>query len=73
LSSRRNIPDDIEPGHVYDVAQLLVADLRLLAQRFGAAGADRTPAPLPKHVFPSHNYERADALHAQLEKIAAAR
>ena len=59
LSSRRNIPDDIEPGHVYDLARILVAGLAVLSDTLdaqdvfpgaGAAGADLPDTGLrPRH------------------------
>lgn len=69
LSSRRNIPDDIEPGHVYDVAAILVADLVLLARTRGVERVELELGAPPKHVFPSHAYQRAGVLKAQLERL----
>jgi hypothetical protein len=72
LSSRRNIPDDIAPGHVYDVAEILVADTLLFARTVGVAGTDQPRTVVaPKHVFPAHTYARAAVLQAQLERLAA--
>lgn len=68
LSSRRNVPDDIEPGHVYDLAQFLVADLAWLAVELDAAPA-AADAGRPRHVFPSHTFERAGELQAQLQRL----
>jgi hypothetical protein len=31
LSARRNVPEDTEPGHAYDIAKFLVADLAAIA------------------------------------------
>lgn len=71
LSSRRNVPDDIEPGHVYDLATFLIADLARAAFTLGATPVDLGITP-PKHVFPSHAYQRAGVLRAQLELLDAA-
>lgn len=71
LSSRRNVPDDIEPGHVYTLAQFLVADLVRIAQRLGAEPMKLDPE-MPKHVFPSYSFQRAGVLRTQLEQIDSA-
>jgi hypothetical protein len=71
LSSRRNVPDDITPGHVYDVAQFLLADLALLARSVGAAPGAVDLGQVPRHVFPSHTFQLADLLQRQLEALAA--
>ena len=68
LSSRRNIPDDIEPGHAYDIARLLVADLTALAAQQGAPRV-RAELPTPKHVFPTEVYAQAGILLRQLEEL----
>ena len=68
LSSRRNIPDDIEPGHVYDVANILVGGLAALE---GALGAEDVfpELELPELIFPTQVYARATILLQQLEQI----
>lgn len=73
LSSRRNVPDDVEPGHVYDVANIIVADLAVLAKALDARPARADLGAPPKHIFPSHVYQRAGTLKAQLEALGAAR
>lgn len=70
LSSRRNVPDDVEPGHVYDLAKMLLADLALIAATLGAEPIEPESIPRPKHVFPSHAFERAGILRTQLELLA---
>ena len=68
LSSRRNIPDDIQPGHAYDIARLLVADLTALtAQR--QAPRVRAELPTPKHIFATEVYAYAGILLRQLEEL----
>lgn len=66
LSSRRNLPDDIEPGHVYDIARIVVADLAILADSMGAEDS-YTELPTPERIFPTQVYERASLLRQQLE------
>jgi hypothetical protein len=68
LSSRRNVPDDIEPGHAYDIARLLVADLAALSTALNAPRV-RAPLPTPKHVFPTEVYAQAGILLTQLEEL----
>ena len=68
LSSRRNIPDDIEPGHVYDVANILVGGLAALEDALGAE--DVFPElEQPELIFPTQVYARATVLLQQLEQI----
>lgn len=71
LSSRRNVPDDIKPGHVYDIANIVVADIAVLAKVVGATPAEMDFAPKPKHIFPSHAYQRAGTLEKQLQALEA--
>lgn len=71
ISTRRNLPDDIEPGHVYDIANILVADLAYLAKVLEAEQVAVNLGPTPKHVFPSHVYARAGLLLQQLEQLHA--
>ena len=67
LSSRRNIPDDIEPGHVYDVARILVAGLAVVSDAVGAE--DVFPEmEQPEQIFPTQVYARATVLLQQLEQ-----
>jgi hypothetical protein len=68
LSARRNVPDDIEPGHAYDIARLLVADLAALSAALNAPSV-RAPLPTPKHIFPTEVYAQAGILLAQLEEL----
>lgn len=72
LSARRNVPDDITPGHVYDLAQFLVADLAQVSNAEGARPASVDLGPIPRHIFPSHSFELAELLQRQLEALAAA-
>ena len=68
LSSRRNIPDDIEPHHVYDIARIAVAGLAVLSA--GLDGEDVFPdLETPERVFPTQVYLRAGILMEQLERI----
>ncbi|MDE0003669.1 MAG: hypothetical protein OXQ29_13340 [Rhodospirillaceae bacterium] len=67
LSSRRNIPDDIEPGHVYDVARILVAGLAIVSDALDAE--DVFPElDQPEMIFPTQVYARATVLLQQLER-----
>ena len=70
LSSRRNIPDDVEPGHVYDIARILVAGL---AQVTNALDAEDVYPELeqPELIFPTQVYARGTVLQHQLEQIDA--
>ena len=69
LSTARNIPDDIEPGHVYDIARILVATLATLAD---ALDAEEVFIDLdqPERIFPTQVYERATILQRQLVQLA---
>lgn len=69
LSTSRNIPDDIEPGHVYDIARILVSMLALLTD---AVDADDVFPTLeePLRIFPTQVYERATILERQLVQLA---
>ena len=70
LSSRRNIPDDIEPGHVYDLARILVAGLAVLSDALDAQ--DVFPElEQPELIFPTQVYARATVLLQQLEMADA--
>jgi hypothetical protein len=68
LAARRNIPDDTSPGHAYDIARFLVADLAAIATAMNAPRA-RAALPAPKHVFPTEVYARAGILLRQLEEL----
>ena len=72
LSSRRNVPADVEPGHVYDIANILTADLAMLAKVIGAEQSREGLGPTPKHIFPSHVYQRAETLKRKLEALEGA-
>ena len=70
LSSRRNIPDDIEPGHVYDLARILVAGLAVLSNTLDAQ--DVFPdLEQPDLIFPTQVHARASILQSQLEELDA--
>jgi hypothetical protein len=70
VSPRRNLPNNINSGHVFDLARILVADLAVLAD---AAQAQRVNLGLttPERIFPTQVYERAGVLKAQLEALNA--
>ncbi len=68
LSSRRNIPDDISPGHAYDIARFLEADLLALSQALDVPRV-RPTLPAPKHIFPTEVYAQAGILLLQLEEL----
>jgi len=68
LSARRNIPDDTTPGHAYDIARFLVADLSAIAAARNAPRV-RPALPSPKHIFPTEVYAHAGILLRQLEEL----
>jgi hypothetical protein len=68
LSARRNIPDDTTPGHAYDIARFLVADLSAIAAARNAPRV-RPSLPAPKHIFPTEVYAHAGILLRQLEEL----
>jgi hypothetical protein len=68
LSARRNVPEDTEPGHAYDIAKFLVADLAAIANARNAPRA-RASLPAPKHIFPTEVYAHAGILLRQLEQL----
>jgi hypothetical protein len=68
LSQRRNAPDDIEPGHAYDIARFLVADLSAFADARDVPRV-RVSLPAPKHIFSTEVYAHAGILLRQLEEI----
>lgn len=68
ISTRRNIPDDIEPGHVYDISTILVGGLALVSSMLEAE--DVYPnLETPERIFPTQVYARANVLLQQLEQI----
>ncbi len=68
LSSTRNIPDDIEPGHVYDLARIVVSTLAVMADSLDAQDAFPTLED-PVRIFPTQVYERATILQRQLAQL----
>jgi hypothetical protein len=68
LSPRRNVPDDTEPGHAFDIARFLVADLAAFAEARDAPRM-RATLPAPKHIFPTEVYAHAGILLKQLEQL----
>jgi len=68
LAARRNIPDNTEPGHAYDIARFLVADLAAIATASNAPRA-RAALPAPRHIFPTEVYAHAGILLRQLEEL----
>ena len=68
LASRRNIPDDTEPGQVLDIARLVTADLAAFANALGAPLV-RPELPTPKHIFATEVYAHAGILLQQLEEL----
>jgi hypothetical protein len=68
LSARRNVPEDTQPGHAYDIARFLVADLAAFADARDVPRL-RVSLPAPKHVFPTEVYAHAGILLRQLEQL----
>jgi hypothetical protein len=68
LSARRNVPEDTQPGHAYDIARFLVADLAAFADARDVPRV-RVSLPAPKHVFPTEVYAHAGILLRQLEQL----
>jgi hypothetical protein len=68
LGARRNVPDDTEPGHAYDIARFLVADLAALADARDVPTV-RVSLPAPKHIFPTEVHAHAGILLRQLEQL----
>jgi hypothetical protein len=68
LSARRNVPDDTQPGHAYDIARFLVADLTAFADARDVPRM-RVSLPAPKHVFATEVYAHAGILLRQLEQL----
>lgn len=68
LDTKEAARGEILPSDVYDLATLLVSDLAFLHARLRTT----TPPPLepyPGRKFPSHVYQQADILHAQLLEL----
>ena len=70
VSARRNVPVDVTQGHVYDIAQFLVADLALLARHLDAEPVEIDLRPMPRHIFPVHTNALAEQILRQLEVIS---
>lgn len=68
LSARRNIPENTSPGHAYDIARFLVADLAAIGGALGAPRA-RVSLEVPKYVFSTEVYAHAGVLLRQLEEL----
>jgi hypothetical protein len=68
LSARRNIPENTSPGHAFDIARFLVADLAAFGGALDAPRA-RVSLPAPKHVFSTEVYAHAGILLKQLEEL----
>ena len=68
LSARRNVTDDTEPGHAYDIARFLVADLSAFADARDVPRM-RVSLPAPKHIFSTEVYAHAGILLEQLEEL----
>jgi hypothetical protein len=68
LSARRNVPDDTTPGHAYDIARFLVADLAAFAEARNVPRM-RVSLPAPKHIFSTEVHAHAGILLRQLEEL----
>lgn len=68
LSARRNIPEDTQAGHVFDIATILTADLAAIAAALDAPRL-RPEVPTPKHIFSTEVYAHAGILLQQLEQL----
>jgi hypothetical protein len=68
LSARRNIPDDSQPGEVFDIARLVTADLAAFATALDAPRV-RPELPAPKHIFPTEVYAQVGILLRQIEAL----
>jgi hypothetical protein len=68
LSARRNVSDETEPGHAFDIARFLVADLSAFADARDVPRM-RVSLPAPKHVFSTEVYTHAGILLRQLEQL----
>lgn len=68
LATRRNIPEDTEPGQVFDIALLVSADLASMAYLLDAPMV-RPELPKPRHIFATEVYAQAGVLLRQLEAL----
>jgi hypothetical protein len=68
LASRRNIPEDSEPGQVLDIARLVTADLAAFTYARGASLV-RPELPTPRHSFSTEVYAHAGILLRQIEAL----
>jgi hypothetical protein len=68
LAARRNIPGNTEPGHAYDIARFLVADLAAIATVQNAPRV-RAALPTPKHIFATETYAQAGILLRQIAEL----
>jgi len=68
LSPRRNVSDDTESGHTYDIARFLVADLAAFAAA-RKAPPTAIALPAPPHIFATEVYTHAGILLRQLEEL----
>ena len=71
LASRRNIPEDTQPGQVLDIARLVTADLAAFANAFDARLV-RAELPSPRHSFSTEVYAHAGILLRQIEALERA-
>ena len=71
LASRRNIPEDTEPGQVLDIARLVTADLAAFASATGAPLV-RPELPSPRHSFSTEVFAHAGILLRQIEALEQA-
>ena len=71
LASRRNVPEDTQPGQVYDIARLVTADLAAFANELGAQLV-RAELPSPRHSFSTEVYAHAGILLRQIEALEQA-
>ena len=56
------------PSDVYDMATLLVSDLAFIHAKIPNFETPE-PIPYPGRTFPSHTYQQAGVLHAQLVEL----
>lgn len=68
LSSRRNIPEDTQPGQVLDIARLVTADLAAFANAADAPLV-RPELPSPRHSFATEVFAHAGILLRQIEAL----
>ena len=72
FETTRRVRTDVLPSDVYDLATILVSYIGHLALRLDAPEA-YPDLSTPEHVFPSHVYQRAGALHQQLSVLVSRR